>query len=193
MGRVGVTVLLIAALALLWTFPGASGQSARPSLVAEGARPDRSAEAREAFPNFRVHPAFAAHFTDDLYFDLDSEFGPFGSDEGYQILSTGDERIIELTPSSTVIDVLVGFVDRPSSVQTELFDPLRGHSGRPADGAVDEATIVLGAGFALFRLTGQIDLQGEQVTLEALDALEAAYGPQPEFERMRRDLLTFAK
>jgi uncharacterized protein YfeS len=146
-------------------------------------------------PDVLLHPRFADHFTADVYSDLGAQFGPFGSDEGYDMLSEWSGRSIELSPSSTVRDLLAGADEDADdedagSVDSVFFDVLDS-SADPADDAVDEATLVLGAGFTLLRLTGQIDAEGEQVTLEALDAVESFYGSQPEFDQMRQDLLTF--
>jgi hypothetical protein len=59
-------------------------------------------------------------------------------------------------------------------------------------GDVDVATIVLGAGFTLLRLTGQIDTEGRRLVLAALDVLQGFYGPRREIDLMRRDLMAFA-
>ena len=56
---------------------------------------------------------------------------------------------------------------------------------------VDAATVVVGAGFTLLRLTGQIDDEGRAAVLRALAALEAFHGEQPELSRMRDDLESF--
>lgn len=149
-----------------------------------------------------VHPVFTEHFTAELYSDPGARFGPFASDGGQELLRTWSGRTAELTPSSTVRDLLVDLQDDPAAVDTVLFDSLDdpGLSSDDAandavqdagDDAVDGATTVLGAGFTLLVLTGHIDAEGEQVTLEALDTLEDHYGPQPELDRMRQDLLTF--
>ncbi|MGC3953961.1 MAG: hypothetical protein QM804_06870 [Propionicimonas sp.] len=39
-----------------------------------------------------AHPAFAAHFTDPLYDDAGADFGPFGSDEGFELVWEWAER-----------------------------------------------------------------------------------------------------
>jgi len=150
-----------------------------------------------------VHPVFKEHFTAELYSDPGARFAPFASDAGQELLRTWSGRTAELTPSSTVRDLLVDFDDDPGAVDTVLFDSLDDPGIDPGndaaddsdedadDDAVDGATTVLGAGFTLLVLTGHIDAEGEQVTLEALDTLEDHYGPQPELDRMRQDLLTF--
>lgn len=160
----------------------------------------------------QVHPVFKEHFTAELYSDPGARFGPFASDGGQELLRSWSGRTAELTPSSTVRDLLVDFEDDPAAVDTVLFDSLvdpgidpEGDAADAADAAdsaggsdddaedtsVDGATTVLGAGFTLLVLTGHIDAEGEQVTLEALDTLEDHYGPQPELDQMRQDLLTF--
>jgi len=61
--------------------------------------------------------------------------------------------------------------------------------GVPAPGGqVDAATIVIGAGFTLLRLTGHIDDEGKLLTLKALDVLIARYDSPPQLLRQRTDL-----
>lgn len=132
--------------------------------------------------DFPKHPAFAAHFTDPLYDDEGAEFAPFGTDEGWDMLAEWSERVDELNDASTVRQLLAE------------------HGGDDIDGFIEEAVgdatdlggIVIGAGFTLLRLTGRIDDEGRQWTLAALDAGQRFYAVSaPEFELMRRDLMTF--
>lgn len=142
-------------------------------------------------PDFPVHPGFAEHFTDDIYTDLSGTYVPFGSEGGQTMLWKWSERAAELSPSSTVRDLLADDSEDPDAVDAALFDVPSTESADAGDSAVDRARSLLSAGFTLLRLTGQIDAEGEQVTLEALDTLETEYGAQPELDQMREDLLTF--
>lgn len=198
-GGVGVVLLAIALTGCgterVAVDPADAGVS---TVAAAGSTTATSQTARET--DFPLHPGFADHFSADVYSDLGAQFGPFGSEEGYDMLSEWSGRNFELSPSSTVRDLLAGAQEDAvaedtddedtGSVDSVFFDVL-GNTADPADDVVDEATIVLGAGFTLLRLTGHIDAEGEQVTLEALDAVESFYGSQPEFDQMRQDLLTF--
>ncbi|MGW5237602.1 hypothetical protein ACWEOW_01575 [Monashia sp. NPDC004114] len=155
-----------------------------------------------------AHEAFVAHFTDPIYDDPAEEFAPFGSDEGADILSEWVERADDLDDRSTVRFVLQDWFEDSEDLQAFLHDlelAAEGTSGSSAEGAqtpgpripepggdVDGATIVLGAGFTLLRLTGHIDSEGRRLVLAALRVLESFYGPQREFDVMRRDVEAFA-
>lgn len=132
-----------------------------------------------------VHPAFARHFTDPIYLEEAEEFAPFGSDEGWDLLYEWTERRDELADDATVQDIL----------QDSGFEGAAEEIGQPddpaiplPDGAVDSATIVVGAGFTLLRLTGRIDADGKAMTLQALDALIDYYDAPPELVKQRKDL-----
>lgn len=130
-------------------------------------------------------PAFAAHFTDPLYDDPAGEFAPFGSDEGFDLLYEWAERRDELDSHTTVADLVEesGF----AGVVNELDTPEGPGIPVPA-GQVDAATITIGAGFTLLRLTGHIDEAGREQTLKALDILIRFYDSPPELLRQRADL-----
>ena len=53
-----------------------------------------------------AHPAFSAHFTDDIYEDRGDELAPLGSDEGAGVLAQWAERRSDLSASSTVRGLL---------------------------------------------------------------------------------------
>lgn len=130
-------------------------------------------------------PAFAAHFTDPIYDDPADEFAPFGSDEGWDLLYEWAERRDELDSTTTVAD-LVGeseFADFVAQLDTE-----EGPGIPVPGGQVDAATITIGAGFTLLRLTGHIDEAGRQQTLKALDVLIRRYESPPQLLRQRSDL-----
>ena len=134
-------------------------------------------------------PAFAAHFTDPVYDDPADEFAPFGTDEGFDMVHEWAERRHELSPDTTVADVIEesGF----AHVASELDNP-EGPGVPAAGGQVDAATITIGAGFTLLRLTGRIDQDGRQQTLKALDVLIHRYDSPPQLVRQRRDLESWA-
>jgi uncharacterized protein YfeS len=128
--------------------------------------------------------AFTDHFTSPIYDDPAGEFAPFGNDEGADILADWAARSDELGPKSTVRELLADGLDDPADVDgllAELDD----------EDGIDTAFIVVGAGFTLLRLTGQIDDEGRTAVLRALVALETFYGEQPELTRMRDDLESF--
>ncbi len=128
--------------------------------------------------------AFTDHFTSPIYDDPAGEFAPFGTDEGADLLADWAARTDELGPTSTVRDLLADGLEDPADVDGMLAQ-LDDEDG------VDAATVVVGAGFTLLRLTGQIDDEGRAAVLRALAALESFYGEQPELNRMRDDLESF--
>ena len=136
----------------------------------------------------KADPAFARHFTDPVYEDGSGDFAPFGTDEGWDMLYEWAEHRSQLSKSTTVADLIEGS-DLTDVVQS-LNIPERPGIPVPA-GQVDAATITIGAGFTLLRLTGHIDDQGRKQTLKALDALIRFYGPHPELRRQRTDLLSW--
>jgi len=123
-------------------------------------------------------PAFAAHFTDPIYDEVSDETAPFGSDEGADTLAIWDERRDELGSRSTVADVLEG----------DPQEYLRSNT-------LDDAIAVQSAGFTLLRLTGQIDADGRQATLAALDQLMRPdmFGETPALVRQREDLRSWSQ
>jgi len=128
--------------------------------------------------------AFTEHFTSPIYDDPAGEFAPFGNDDGADLLADWAVRTDELGPTSTVRDLLADGFDDPVAVDG-MFAELDDEDG------IDTAFIVVGAGFTLLRLTGQIDDEGRTGVLRALLALETSYGEQPELTRMRDDLESF--
>lgn len=66
-------------------------------------------------------------------------------------------------------------------------------SGIPVPGGqVEAATIVVGAGFTLLRLTGRIDDAGRRQTLKALNVLINRYDAPVELLKQRADLETWS-
>lgn len=136
----------------------------------------------------KAAPEFAAHFTHGIYEDPTNEFAPFGSDEGWDLLHEWAEQRDQLEPSTTLADLIEasGFAD----VVAE-FDSTRPESMPDPGGQVDAATVTIGAGFTLLRLTGHIDEDGRQQTLKALDILIRYYDAPVELVRQRADLTSW--
>lgn len=132
-----------------------------------------------------AHSAFATHFTDPVYDDPASEFAPFGSDEGWDLLYEWAERRDELASITTV----AGLIDESGfgGVVTQLDTP-EGPGVPVPGGQVDAATVTIGAGFTLLRLTGGIDEAGRQQVLKALGILIRRYDAPAELVRQRSDL-----
>ncbi|MFI2366701.1 hypothetical protein [Promicromonospora sp. NPDC019610] len=126
------------------------------------------------------HPAFAAHFRDPIYDDQGDDFAPFGNNEGWDTVVEAAKRIDELDGSTTLAQIDPEWFEDEAAVVAGLHDD-----------DVDMVDFTIGAGFALLRLTGQIDDVGRGWVLQALDARDRVYGPQPQTERMRADLLSF--
>ena len=133
------------------------------------------------------HPAFAVHFTDELYEDDAADLAPFGSDEGWDLVTEWGERRDELSAHATVQEVL-----DESPVPGALEHVSGALVAGPVDpGEEDAARYVVASGFTLLRLTGRIDPEGHQATLRALDVLAQCLGDGPELDRMRTDLRAF--
>ncbi|MFI6427768.1 hypothetical protein [Promicromonospora sp. NPDC050880] len=126
------------------------------------------------------HPAFAAHFRDPIYDDEGDDFAPFGNDEGWDLVFLTARRADELDGSTTVAQIDPEWLGDEAEVAAGLDE-----------GDVDMVDVVIGAGFTLLRLTGQIDDLGRALVLRALDTRDRVYGRQPQTERMRADLLAF--
>jgi predicted small lipoprotein YifL len=126
----------------------------------------------------RAHPAFTRHFTDPLYADEADEFAPFGNDEGWDTLAEWSDRRAELTDCSTVRQLL-----EDSGVGTDHLE----RDGPDVDG------FVIGAGLGLIYLTGRIDPEGKQLTLDALHRTYSSYADENPRQQpvMIRDLASF--
>lgn len=123
-----------------------------------------------------VNPEYAAHFTHPLYSAVSGEWAPFSSDEGSDLLWSWEQRVDELSDRSTVVDLIPGAEPGQEEPVTD----------------VEWAIEVLGAGFVLLRLTGQIDPNGRRLVMEALDFLEANFGDEEAtIPQMRQDLATY--
>jgi hypothetical protein len=127
-----------------------------------------------------AHERFAAHFTDPVYEDPAGEFAPFGTDEGADVLAEWATRRSELSQSTTLRDLLAEDFDDVDEFLVAQQDEV--------DVGLDAA--VIGAGFTLLRLTGQIDVEGRLILAGALGRTVAFYGAQPELGQMQEDLAT---
>jgi uncharacterized protein YfeS len=104
-------------------------------------------------------PAFAQHFTDQLYDDVADGRAPFGSDEGSDLLWSWRDRRDELGSASTLATVLGC---EPSRVAS-YAGPMTGVDG------IETATFITSAAFVLLRLIGHLNEDDRQVALDALD------------------------
>ncbi len=174
------TIVLVASVVMLGA--GFAGAPQTP-LTAEDMTMDD-----EGLPE--AAPAFSAHFTDPIYDDPADELAPFGTDEGWDLLHEWAERRDELSPSTTVADVIGenAFEEFASKLDEEETP------GIPApDGQVDAATITIGAGFTLLRLTGHIDDAGRQQTLKALEVLIRRHESPEQLLRQQADLQSWTE
>lgn len=138
--------------------------------------------ASDGVPGY-THPRFAAHFTDALYDDPADDFAPFGSDEGSDLFVEAEEQRGELGPASTVADLLELTAAEDGAAFVDEIE----------EGSPDLDGFVIGAGFALLRLTGQIDAQGRRWLQDALDRTLRFYGAPyvDPHAVMTRDLASF--
>lgn len=115
------------------------------------------------------HPSFAAHFRDGIYDDPADDFAPFGNDERADLLADWADRADELDSGSTLVQI-----------EPEWFEdgPLAPANLNEDD--VDMNDIVIGAGFALLQLKGQISELDRSLVLRALDIRDRTYGQQPQ-------------
>jgi uncharacterized protein YfeS len=175
-----VPATLVAALAATALLVGCVPRAATPN------DPPSWSEETDDLGMPAAHPAFAAQFTDPIYEDPANEFAPFGTDEGSDMLFEWDERRDELTPDTTLAELLEmsGFAG--------ILDDLRPAEGSGAipepGGPEDAATITQGAAFTQLRLTGAIDAEGRQRALYALEILIDVYDAPPELVLQREDL-----
>ncbi len=129
-----------------------------------------------------AHSRFVRHFTHAIYSDPVDEFTPFGTDEGADILAMALDGQPVLDESSTVRDVLAEEIDDVEEFIAEI-----------PDDAPDLDGIVIGAGFTLLRLTGQVDDTGREWLVAALERSKAFYrgNDRGTFQQMLTDLASF--
>jgi hypothetical protein len=128
------------------------------------------------------HPSFAAHFRDPIYDDPADDFAPFGNDEGADLLADWADRAEKLGSGSTLRQIAPEWFEDAPLLPADLNED-----------DVDLNDIVIGAGFTLLRLTGQIGEQDRALVLRALDIRDRTYGQQPQTQQMRTDLLAFGQ
>lgn len=128
------------------------------------------------------HPSFAAHFRDPIYDDPADDLAPFGNDEGADLLADWADRAEELDSGSTLIQIAPEWFENGPLVPDDLNEE-----------DVDLNDVIIGAGFTLLRLTGQIGEQDRALVLRALDIRDGTYGQEPQTQQMRTDLLAFGQ
>jgi uncharacterized protein YfeS len=126
-----------------------------------------------------AHPAFRAHFTDPVYDAEGADAGPFGNDEGWDLVMEWGDRRDELGADSTLATVL-GTDDVLS-----FAGPMEGVDG------IETAQFVVGAAFTLLRLTGRLAEDDQAVALLALGFMIETVTPEPEQLVMRDDLVSW--
>jgi hypothetical protein len=132
-----------------------------------------------------AHPAFTAHFTDDIYEQADHEFAPHGTDQGYDLVWHWAAHRHELDQDATLLELLQksDLDDLPSQLDRPEPGPVPAPGGQ-----IDAATFIVAAAFTLLRLTGQLDEGGKQLSMRALEILIRRYGPMPDLLRQQDDL-----
>ena len=123
-----------------------------------------------------AHPAFRTHFTDPLYDAEGLDSGPFGSDEGWDLVMDWGDRREELGPDSTLATVL-----RTDDVRN-VAGSMEGMDG------IETAQFLVSAAFVLLRLTGHVSDDDRSLALEALEFRVARTGDDPVLRRQRDDL-----
>jgi hypothetical protein len=88
----------------------------------------------------------------------------------------------ELDSASTLVQIAPEWFEGASLIPTDLNED-----------NVDLNDIVIGAGFTLLRLTGQIGDADRALVLRALDIRDRTHGQHPETQQMRTDLLAFGR
>ncbi len=126
-----------------------------------------------------AHPAFRAHFTDPVYDDEGADSGPFGNDEGWDLVMEWGERRDELGPDSTLATVL------GNDDVLNVAGPMEGVDG------IETAQFVIGAAFTLLRLTGRLAEDDQAVALLALGFMIETAAPEPELLVLRDDLVSW--
>lgn len=127
-----------------------------------------------------LHPAFTRHFTGRIYDPSDSsayDWPPFGTDEGSDELNEWAGRIDELAQNATVRYMLGG------ANETTV-------DGGSADELSDAHEALIGIGFTLLGLTGQIDDEGRQWVKNALERQQQR-AERPEYLTMLTDICSF--
>jgi len=128
------------------------------------------------------HPLFASHFTKRLYDAEDfsnDDVAPFGTDEGWDAVREWADRVDDLVANPT-LRYMIG-QDADAFIAELKADP-----------QTDVDDVVIGQGFTLLRVTGQIDAEGRAWLTEALQR-QADDRPGGEYDTMLDDLSTFGR
>lgn len=134
-----------------------------------------------------AHPRFNAHFQDDFYLDCTDEFGPFGSDEGADVLVL----LEDLIRKERDIDFLVAAYDIISSwMERDVSSP---DDWATYEYGFDCDVAVMASAFASIKLTGHLDAALQEEGVGALARLIEQVEPEdsPRFESMRGRLNSF--
>ncbi len=128
-----------------------------------------------------AHPAFRAHFTDPVYDAEGADDGPFGNDEGWDLVMDWGGRRDELGPDSSLATIL------NTEDVLRVAGPMEGVDG------IETAQFVVGAAFTLLRLTGRISEEDRAIALLAVGFRidHAGSDPDPVLVVQRDDLLTW--
>ncbi|MEJ7794286.1 MAG: hypothetical protein WKF50_01950 [Nocardioides sp.] len=126
-----------------------------------------------------ANPTFRAHFTDPVYDAEGADLGPFGNDEGWDLLMDWGKRRDELGPESN-LETVLGTADVRS-----VAGPMEGVNG------IETAQWITGAAFTLLRLTGRLPEDDRALALEALEFRIATSGPEQELVVQRDDLVAW--
>jgi len=126
-----------------------------------------------------AHPAFRAHFTDPVYDAEGADAGPFGNDEGWDLVMDWGRRRDELGPDSSLATVL-GTDD-----VLNFAGPMEGVDG------IETAQFVVSAAFTLLRLTGRLAEDDQALALLALGFMIETAAPEPERLVLRDDLVSW--
>lgn len=135
------------------------------------------------------HPLFRANFHDPMYSEVESDFGPFGTDEAAMMLEEWVE-LIRTSPDSITVRNLVAPLMEDSD---QLGHLTAVDSATLADepGAIDLCSFVVAAAFTILRVTGQCDREGVHLLEAALRVQRLYYGHIPALETMLRDVQHF--
>ena len=100
-------------------------------------------------PPSPAHPAFAAHFTDEIYGLEAGDVLPFGTDAGSDMLFRWLNQPEQLREQPTLRFAMAGDVEEAADLRRPP----------PGQGAEDDEELIA-AGFTLLYITGNIDDEG---------------------------------
>ncbi|SOC54200.1 hypothetical protein [Ornithinimicrobium cerasi] len=137
--------------------------------------PTHPSDTRDAPELPAAHPNFSQHFSSPIYEDVVSEFAPFGSDEGY--------------------DVVFHWAGRREEIGSYSLDEILQADGIGGDceNNPEVAVITVASAFTMLRLAGSIDEAGRRRALRALDLLIENYDSPEELIVQRSDLVSWGQ